>query len=790
MIRFIFLYLIALAGAATGFSFSGIVDTTMRGSSTSSQLIQRRSHRSSALFAYENGGSRSINGGRTLSTNEIIHPDIYLGTSPLMKSIDEPVPLFVGLQLLIRAVTDILDADSTSHDPVLSHLDSTSILRIEQPIAAVHATDPLCWIHAQQRSINQLRRILQSNPVTNSSSDNALPLIYFRDAEGQVEAVALGRASPSYSESWDPFAGKRIWDTVNGAHDGVGDEGDYHVPHMFKERELPPGARVYGGSRFDWEYYHQKMKSSKGELDDRDDWDDFGGDRGGYWILPTVELRRDIVDEETIVNETDEVTSENRKMSEKKRVTMAVHLHNLAPPSSGNHYRQGWRDAASHVITVLEALTDEISPAVPCTTLPPVVSRSEATKEGEDDADSGLAFERGVTEALRQIQSNVNGDEETLRKVVLARKVELNFDSSMSGLDVIMRMKFGGHIGHLFYMNPGDDRVNNNLRDRGEGLMQTREFLGCTPERLFRVNRSGHDRIVTSEALAGTRIRGLTPSADNELLRELLSSKKDILENEITGQFIRNALNDLETNGWLEKSQDVLTKSHQQRYFVRRLRHLQHICQTFEGRLSSSASVIDVSRSLLRGLHPTPAVCGDSPDLALEFIRKYETFGFDRGYYAGPFGYIGHDTADIVVAIRSALVTNYCESGSGNSWPILQQLQSNSQNTRLGNDTPSSKVSIFGGAGIVEGSTVQGEWTETSHKIGVLATLFPSSPITLQSSSSPNVAWSTAFIEELVRCGITQFYICPGSRNTPLTSAIYKSSKFGIDFQSASRRGM
>ncbi|KAL7443534.1 hypothetical protein ACHAXH_008201, partial [Discostella pseudostelligera] len=168
------------------------------------------------------------------------------------------------------------------------------------------------------------------------------------------------------------------------------------------------------------------------------------------------------------------------------------------------------------------------------------------------------------------------------------------------------------------------------------------------------------------------------------------------------------------------------------------------------------------------------------PDLALEFIRKYETFGFDRGYYAGPFGYIGHDTADIVVAIRSALVTNYCESGSGNSWPILQQLQSNSQNTRLGNDTPSSKVSIFGGAGIVEGSTVQGEWTETSHKIGVLATLFPSSPITLQSSSSPNVAWSTAFIEELVRCGITQFYICPGSRNTPLTSAIYKSMRSNV----------
>ena len=31
---------------------------------------------------------------------------------------------------------------------------------------------------------------------------------------------------------------------------------------------------------------------------------------------------------------------------------------------------------------------------------------------------------------------------------------------------------------------------------------------------------------------------------------------------------------------------------------------------------------------------------------------------FDRGYYAGPFGYMGRDSADILVAIRSALMTN------------------------------------------------------------------------------------------------------------------------------------
>ena len=64
--------------------------------------------------------------------------------------------------------------------------------------------------------------------------------------------------------------------------------------------------------------------------------------------------------------------------------------------------------------------------------------------------------------------------------------------------------------------------------------------------------------------------------------------------------------------------------------------------------------MIEVVRALLENLHPTPAVCGFPKDPALEIIRKYETY--DRGYYAGPFGYIGSDSADVVVAIRSSLL--------------------------------------------------------------------------------------------------------------------------------------
>ena len=167
----------------------------------------------------------------------------------------------------------------------------------------------------------------------------------------------------------------------------------------------------------------------------------------------------------------------------------------------------------------------------------------------------------------------------------------------------------------------------------------------------------------------------------------------------------------------------------------------------------------DVTKLLLESLHPTPAVCGMPSGEAIEFIRKYETKSFDRGLYAGPVGYVAKDSADILVAIRSALVTKDV------------RFENN-----LGKDI-GSRLSIYAGAGIVHGSTVQGEWSETASKLGVLTSLFSQAPLTLKSYATANEAWAIAFIDEMVRSGITQYYICPGSRSTPLTAALARAAR-------------
>jgi salicylate biosynthesis isochorismate synthase len=59
---------------------------------------------------------------------------------------------------------------------------------------------------------------------------------------------------------------------------------------------------------------------------------------------------------------------------------------------------------------------------------------------------------------------------------------------------------------------------------------------------------------------------------------------------------------------------------------------------------------------LVERLHPTPAVGGSPRHASLEFIREKENL--DRGWYAGPIGWVGQNGGEFAVALRSALITD------------------------------------------------------------------------------------------------------------------------------------
>lgn len=188
-------------------------------------------------------------------------------------------------------------------------------------------------------------------------------------------------------------------------------------------------------------------------------------------------------------------------------------------------------------------------------------------------------------------------------------------------------------------------------------------FFGASPEKLFSLT----DAELETEALAGTAAITGDQSADIEHSNDLLGSSKDQSEHEIVVQYIQSQLNDLSTSQ-TRHPQDLVT-----------LPHVQHLRTRLSYQMLPEVSI----HAILDRLHPTPAVCGLPQEQARINITKLEPF--HRGWYAGTMGVVTERTANFTVLIRSALWID----GQGYTWS---------------------------GAGIVDASDPDAEWTEINNK--------------------------------------------------------------------------
>lgn len=250
--------------------------------------------------------------------------------------------------------------------------------------------------------------------------------------------------------------------------------------------------------------------------------------------------------------------------------------------------------------------------------------------------------------------------EERLGKVVLARRTELGFAEEVDRALLAERLEEATPGCFHFYVEP----------EAGVA------FVGASPERLFR--REGH--LIESEAVAGTRPRGASEADDDELRDDLLRSQKDKAEHDHVRVGIGEALAPLCDELEVENSVSEM-KTASRRHLVSRVR----------GVLREGVT----DPEILRALHPTPAVGGYPREEAIAEIRAAEPF--DRGWYAGPVGWIGANGAEFAVGIRSGLVRG-------------------------------RSLTLFSGAGIVEGSVSAAEWAEVEQKIGDFTGIFGFDP--------------------------------------------------------------
>jgi menaquinone-specific isochorismate synthase len=266
---------------------------------------------------------------------------------------------------------------------------------------------------------------------------------------------------------------------------------------------------------------------------------------------------------------------------------------------------------------------------------------SSAVIERHELPDRG-AWIKNVERILSRIHSG------ELSKLVPARRAMVDFSSPLNPWRALQRLKERIGPVTLFGFQHDEKRV----------------FIGATPERLFK--RTGNT--VESEAIAGTLSGRELEMTNSERADRLLASVKDRREHQLVVDFIRDALEPLSDSFTIGKT-GVLT-----------LPQLMHLQTPIHATICPNVSDAD----LIEALHPTPAVAGLPRETAMRLIRESEPF--DRGWYAGPVGWMSRDSAEFAVAIRSLLL-------AGN------------------------QLILTAGAGIVDGSDPYAEWEETEQKI-------------------------------------------------------------------------
>lgn len=274
---------------------------------------------------------------------------------------------------------------------------------------------------------------------------------------------------------------------------------------------------------------------------------------------------------------------------------------------------------------------------------------------GEQGPEIRVQADRAHGRYLAQVQGGLEAIEAgKVEKVVLARSLRVSADCDFD---------LASFLSSLRDIYPSC--VTVAVRD-GDSY-----FISATPERLVALQG---DRVTTA-AIAGSAPRGRSREEEERYSTHLLESEKERVEHQVVQRFIRDAL-----AGVCGELQGPASPS------LLKLEGIQHLETPLRGHLNpgSDVGVLD----LVGALHPTPAVGGAPSAVAVEWLSQHEAL--DRGWYAGPIGYVdGNGNGEFRVALRSALLQG-------------------------------CRARLFAGAGIVPGSEPDRELAETRLKLRAL----------------------------------------------------------------------
>lgn len=314
-------------------------------------------------------------------------------------------------------------------------------------------------------------------------------------------------------------------------------------------------------------------------------------------------------------------------LSQKIKVVSNAHV------DGGTSLQAAYDDA----IAKIEGLIARLKAPLPPNEKKPSNGKVEFTSNVKPDE-----FEAAVTRAKEYVR---NGD---IIQVVLSQR--FSGDLTVEPFDIYRALRTLNPSPYMFFL-----RLDETL------------VVGASPEVMVR--KEGE--MVELRPIAGTRPRGATAAADEELARDLLDDPKERAEHVMLVDLGRNDLGRVCKTGSVKVTELMI---------IERYSHVMHIVSNVQGELSPGQDAFDV----VRATFPAGTLSGAPKVRAMEIIDELE--GVRREVYGGAVGYFSFSgNMDMAIAIRTLVIKD-------------------------------GKVHLQAGAGIVADSDPAAEYVETVNK--------------------------------------------------------------------------
>lgn len=163
--------------------------------------------------------------------------------------------------------------------------------------------------------------------------------------------------------------------------------------------------------------------------------------------------------------------------------------------------------------------------------------------------------------------------------------------------------------------------------------------LGASPESFLLVDTGG---TLSSSPIKGTRPRSADPALDARAVAELRADEKELAENLMIVDLVRNDLTRVAVPG---------TVAVTELFAVRSYRHVHQLVSTVTAVLAPGRTALDAVETTF----PAGSMTGAPKRRAVQLLAAWE--GRPRGVYAGAVGRLGLDgSASLAMAIRSIVV--------------------------------------------------------------------------------------------------------------------------------------